>query len=282
MTAPTPDRGQLAPHPTLAEYYGEDGNRPAFIRALFDHSAPSYDRIEKLVGFGSGPWYRREALGRAGLVSGMRSLDVAIGTGLVAREAIRLLGDSKAVVGLDPSMGMLAEARHNLGVMGVQGMGEQLPLCGERFDFVSMGYALRHLADLTVTFREFGRVLKPGGTICILELTKPAKPFARAVLRFYLHSIVPFFTRLTTRSKDNALLMRYFWDTINSCVPPEVIVRALADAGFVAIRRCLALGLFSEYVARKPGPGVEELAEGQPRVEGNFFLRTFTHPLSSL
>ena len=277
-----PERPNLAPHPTLAEYYGDDGKRPAFVRRLFDHSAPSYDRIERLVGLGSGPRYRREALERAGLVQGMRTLDVAIGTGLVARQAVTLVGDRRNVIGLDPSAGMLAEARRTIGLPGVLAMGEQIPLRDASFDFLSMGYALRHLADLTVTFREFWRTLKPGGTVCILELTRPQGPRAFKMLRFYLLKVVPFLTRLTTGSKENALLMRYFWDTINACVPPPAILRALADAGFVCLRRTLALGIFSEYVGRRPGPGIEEPEGDAVRVEGDFVIRTFVHPVRSL
>jgi hypothetical protein len=65
--------------------------------------------------------------------------------------------------------------------------------------------------------------------------------------------------------------MRYFWDTIERCVPPEQILDALEDAGFAAVRRTLSLGLFSEYVGVRPGEGV--VAEA-PVAEGNFFLRT--------
>lgn len=274
--------GHLAPHPNLGQYYGEDRNRPAFVRQLFDHSAGSYDRLEALVGLGSGPWYRKEALKRAGLLPGMRMLDVAIGTGLVSRAAITLLGGRQTLIGLDPSAGMLERARHKLGVTGVMGLGEQLPVRDESFDFLSMGYALRHLSDLTVTFREFLRVLKPGGIVFVLELTRPEKPLAYAALRFYLRRIVPVLSRLTTRSKESALLMSYFWDTVNACVPPPVILRALADAGFIALQRNLSLGLFSEYYGRRPGPEVSEPEGTEVKCEGDFFLRTFTHPISTL
>jgi demethylmenaquinone methyltransferase / 2-methoxy-6-polyprenyl-1,4-benzoquinol methylase len=268
-------RPGAAPHGTLHEYYGEDAKRPEFVQHLFDHTAPSYDRMEAMVGLGSGPWYRNEALKRAGLVSGMRVLDVAIGTGLVAREAIKLIGDSRLLIGLDPSPGMLLEARRNLKIAGVRAYGEAQPLKNESFDFLSMGYALRHLSDLVVTFREFFRVLKPGGRLCILELTPPPNRMTRALLRFYLKGIVPPLARVVSGTRDGKVLMEYFWDTMQACVPPPSILAALHEVGFVVGRRSLAIGIFSEYTAYKPGPGVPEVTEADSRLTGNFALKVF-------
>lgn len=244
----------LAPHPTLTPYYGTDENKPRYVRRLFDQSAGSYDHIESMMAFGSGRWYRRQALERAGLAAGMRVLDVATGTGLVAREAVTITGDARLVVGLDPSPGMLREARRALGIPAVLAAGEQLPWRGGSYDFLSMGYALRHLADLTVTFREFARVLRPGGTVLVLELTKPQGRLHLAFLRFYLKWIVPVLTRVTTRNRDAAVLMRYFWETIDACVPPADILSALERAGFTEVKRTLVLGMFSEYSGTRPAP----------------------------
>ena len=268
--------GALPPHPTLAQYYGHDADRPQFVRRLFDLAARDYDTIEGGMAMGSGRRYRREALRRAGLAAGMRVLDVAIGTGLVAREASRLTGDPRSVIGLDPSTGMLTEARRQLGVTGLLGVGEQLPIRAASIDFVSMGYALRHLADLGVAFREFFRVLRPGGIVCVLELTKPASRVGFAALRFYMRRIVPILTRLRTGNVEAEMLMRYFWDTVECCVPPERILGALDGAGFEDVRRTLAVGLFSEYTGRKPGPCRGPSHPPRTQDRDNFFARRMT------
>ncbi|MCB1776251.1 MAG: class I SAM-dependent methyltransferase [Candidatus Competibacteraceae bacterium] len=218
---------------------------------MFDRTAGYYDRVNQLLSFGSGSWYRRRALTRAGLKPGMTVLDVAIGTGLVARQALAITGDAQAVVGLDVSAGMLAEVRRLLHVPLIQGVMEQLPVADESFDFVSMGYALRHVTDLNVTFREFHRVLRPGGVLLILEITRPAQPFKRALLKFYLGRVIPLLSRLTTGNRDMQTLMRYYWDTIENCVPPETIIAAIRDAGFAEAGCDVEFDLFRGYFGRK-------------------------------
>ena len=82
--------GPVRPHPVLRPWYGDAEDRAPFVRALFDATAADYDRANQVLSLGSGAWYRRQALRRAGLRPGMDVLDVAIGTGLLAREAARL------------------------------------------------------------------------------------------------------------------------------------------------------------------------------------------------
>jgi demethylmenaquinone methyltransferase/2-methoxy-6-polyprenyl-1,4-benzoquinol methylase len=235
----------------LPEYYPSEVQRRPFVRAIFDRTAGDYDRVERLMSFGTGAWYRRQALLRAGLERGMRMLDVAIGTGLVAREAVSILGERSAVLGLDPSAGMMRGLRTALGIALVQGRAERLPLADQQFDFLSMGFALRHVADLTAVLREFHRVLRPGGTVCILELTRPERGWSRRFLKLYLRGVVPLLSRLVARDPDTPRLFRYFWDTIEACVPPASVIQALESAGFRSVQRHVEAGIFSEYTARR-------------------------------
>jgi len=242
----------IAPHPDLPRYYDVDAGKRPFVRKIFDETAGTYDHVERLMAFGSGSWYRRQALTRAGLASGMRVLDVAVGTGLVAREEVTITGDAKLVLGVDPSIGMMSEARKQLPIRFARGVAEELPVASGTFDFLSMGYALRHLSDLTPAFREFHRVLKPGGRVCVLEITRPRTRVHLAMMKAYMRFVVPAITRLTTRRADTQLLWQYYWDTIEQCVPAERIVSALSAAGFEDVKHHLELVMFSEYTARKP------------------------------
>lgn len=243
----------LAPHAPLPEYYADEREKRSFVRNIFDQTATDYDRVERAMALGSGSWYRRQALKRAGLSAGMKVLDVAIGTGLVAREASALAGSPRCVVGLDPSEGMLAEAVRNLSIRAVRGAGEQLPLADESFQFLSMGYALRHLSDLPIAFGEFHRVLRPGGLLCLLEITPPAGRVSATLLKWYMRGLVPLISRLAARTPQSPLLWQYYWDTIEACVSPARVIETLKAAGFVDVSRRVELGVFSEYTGRKPG-----------------------------
>ena len=241
-----------APHPVLDRYYRRDEERRPFVIGLFDASALYYDRLCGVMSLGSGQWYRRWTLDRLGLRPGMTLLDVATGTGLVARAAARILRDPRAVVGLDPSAGMLREARKTVAGPLVQGQVEDLPFADAHFDVLTVGYALRHAADLEVAFRECRRVLKPGGRMLVLEISRPASAGRRRLIRSYFMYVLPAIMALTTRTRHATMLSRYYWDTIATCVAPEIIMDALARSGFVDVGRRVFGGLLSEYTATRP------------------------------
>ena len=244
------DNSPVVPHPPLGRYYSSEGERRDFVDRIFDSTAPHYDWINGLLSFGTGIRYRRDALERAGVQVGMRVLDVCTGSGQVARAAIEVVGTQGSVVGLDGSLGMVAEARQFVPIPLMQGYVERLPVAAQQFDAVTMGYALRHVADLRLVFQEYLRVLKPGGRLLVLEFTKPSSKWMYHAARVYLRRVVPALARL--KGRDARTLMEYFWDTIENCVPPEVILQALGEAGFSAPARFGQIDLFSEYTASRP------------------------------
>ena len=258
---PAAGSAPLAPHQPLTAYYADDeAARQQYVRRVFDATAPDYDRIEWLMAFGSGPWYRRWALSRAGLARGMRVLDVGTGTGLTAAQAVTLIGDPALLTGVDPSPGMLANARLPAGVRVLEGRAEALPVASAQFDFLSMGFALRHVSDLARVFGEFHRALKPGGRVCVLEITRPRSARAQWWLKQYMRRVVPLMARVAGRTRDMPELMRYYWDTIEACVPPDQVMAALRAAGFTDVARHVELGIFSEYTGTASAAGRDEAA----------------------
>ena len=241
----------LEPHPVIPEFYAERAQRLPFVRDLFNTTAPHYDAINQIFSLGSGRRYRRQCLLRSGLRPGMRLIDVATGTGLLAQEAVSITESRRNVIGVDLSEGMLAIARDKLGIPLIEGTAEALPLADEIADFVTMGYALRHVSDLAAAFREFHRVLRRGGTLLLLEIGKPSGRLKRVLVSTYLGRIVPLLCRWTTGQVQAQALMRYYWATIENCVPAEIVLQAMRDSGFQDEQCKVDLDLFRSFVGRK-------------------------------
>ncbi|HYC61961.1 MAG TPA: class I SAM-dependent methyltransferase [Thermoanaerobaculia bacterium] len=239
----------MKPHEPLTDYYTDESQRQQFLRASFDETAPWYDWTDRVLSFGSGDWYRRQAVRRVGLERGMKLLDLATGTGVVARAAAQVTGDAHSIVGMDPSIGMLRSGKTESAK--VQAPAEALPFASQSFDRITIGFAMRHFSDLSIVFRECHRVLKPGGKLMILEITAPESRIGRAALGVYMGVITPALVRMRTRNARATQLFHYYWETTRDCVRPNMILDALRAAGFAETARNVELAIFSEYVATK-------------------------------
>ncbi len=249
-TGPETIAPEVPPHAPLPRYYERDRQR--YVIDLFNRTAQHYDTIEKIF-LNVGLWYRRFSLRRAGLRPGMKVLDVATGTGAVARGAARIVGPTGRVFGVDPSKGMLGEARKGFHGPLTRGIGDELPFASSQFDFLSMGLALRHVSDLVAAFSEYFRVLKPGGRLWILEAHVPRSTVGHGLTRLLWAQVVPGLTLLSTRDREAKVLMDFYWDTIDQAVEPEKIVGVLRNVGFQDARYTIAVpGSFGEFTARKP------------------------------
>lgn len=240
------------PHKPLPDYYPADDlqARERFIRSTFDDTAVDYNRLERILGLGTGSRYRRMALQRAGLAPGMQVVDVGMGTGLVSQEILKVTGEPERLIGVDPSPGMMAEAKLPPQVVCRLGRAEEIPVPDASVDFLVMGYALRHISDFSAACTEFRRVLKPGGRLLILEITAPEGRIATALLKAYMRGAVPLLARVVSKSSATPMLWRYYWDTIAGCIKPAQVLASLAAAGLHEGSRYVELGIFSEYTAR--------------------------------
>jgi demethylmenaquinone methyltransferase/2-methoxy-6-polyprenyl-1,4-benzoquinol methylase len=159
-------------------------------QTLFAPLGPTYDRYAALLSFGQDPRWRRFLVSRVEAGPGDRVLDVATGTGAVARELVRQQGCS--VVGVDQSEGMLAEARRrvNGGIELVCASAEELPFGDREFDALTFTYLFRYVHDPAATLRELARVVRPGGTIAGLEFAVP-HGLARPLWELYVRVGLP-------------------------------------------------------------------------------------------
>ena len=142
-------------------------------RTLFAPLGPTYDRYAAALSFGQDPRWRRFLVSRIDAGPTDTVLDVATGTGAVARELLRQKGCT--IVGLDQSSEMLAEARRRLpgDVELVEGTAEDLPFPDASFDALTFTYLLRYVSDPAATLRELARVVRPGGMIAGHEFAVP-------------------------------------------------------------------------------------------------------------
>jgi demethylmenaquinone methyltransferase/2-methoxy-6-polyprenyl-1,4-benzoquinol methylase len=170
--------------------------RRQHAQALFAPLGPTYDRYAALLSFGQDPRWRRFLVSRVRVGGDARVLDVATGTGAVARGLIERTGCT--VVGLDQSTEMLAEARRRLpdAVELVQGDAEHLPFPDASFDALTFTYLMRYVDDPGATLAELARVVGPGGTVAGLEFGVPPNPVARACWRLYVGIGLPLAGRL--------------------------------------------------------------------------------------
>jgi demethylmenaquinone methyltransferase / 2-methoxy-6-polyprenyl-1,4-benzoquinol methylase len=173
-----------------------DSPRTRHARALFAGIAPQYERMGAVLSFGQDARWRRFLVSKVNAPPGGLVLDVASGTGLLARElAVR---KNLRVVALDPSEPML---RTGLAITraaaltdrlhAVLARAEQLPFGDDLFDSVTFTYLLRYVDDPEGTMRELARVLRPGGTIACLEFHVPDDRWLRAGWWTYTRAAMP-------------------------------------------------------------------------------------------
>ena len=165
---------------------------------LFAGIASTYDRVGATLSFGQDPRWRRFLVSRIGIRT-PHVLDVATGTGLVARELLRS-GRAQSVVGLDRSEQMLGEAvRRGSMTTPVLGRGEALPFADRAFDALTVTYLLRYVDDPAATVRELARVVRPGGVLASLEFAVPEGPVLRPSWWLYTRVGLPIAGRLVSR-----------------------------------------------------------------------------------
>jgi demethylmenaquinone methyltransferase / 2-methoxy-6-polyprenyl-1,4-benzoquinol methylase len=164
---------------------------------LFAPLGPTYDRYARLLSLGQDPRWRKFLVSQVEAGPGDEVLDVATGTGAVARELLRQ--KSCTVVGVDQSPEMLAVAREQLpaSVRLVEASAEQLPFDDAAFDALTVTYLLRYVEDPGATLAELARVVRPRGTIASLEFGLPAGVW-RPLWRAYVGAVLPAAGRLVS------------------------------------------------------------------------------------
>lgn len=238
-------------------------DRARHARTLFAGIAPEYEWMGAVLSFGQDARWRRTMVSKVNALPGSLVLDVASGTGLVARE----LAARKRfrVIQLDPSEDMLRagmpvtqEAGLGPQVRQTLGRAERLPFADETFDAVTFTYLLRYVDDPDATMRELGRVLRPGGTLACLEFSRPNDRIMHAGWWAYTRLVMPVAGAVV--SPAWRYTGRFLGPSISSFYdrfPLPEQVRWWQAAGLRHVRtRAMSLGAGIVFWAVKDGPSV--------------------------
>lgn len=205
-----------------------ESDKEDFVRAMFDTISNRYDLVNRLITLGLDQRWRKFCVESLHLSVGESVLDVACGTG----DFLLLLQKAKVTaVGIDFSIGMLQEGRCSL--PRVQGSALALPFDDASFEAITCGFALRNFKDIHGAFSEMRRVLKPGGRVAILEVSRPENDIIRLAHGIYFNHIVP---RLGSLFSDNTAY-RYLPQSVGYLPPAGKLCQMLYDHGFSAPKR---------------------------------------------
>jgi len=217
---------------------------PDAVRAMFDRIAPVYDVMNRLMTAGLDRRWRRLAV-REVVWPGDRVLDACCGTGDLALAAREAGGE---VVGLDFSERMLERARRkSAAVQWVAGDLLAVPFADESFDAATVGFGVRNVEDLEGGLRELARVLRPGGRLGCLEITRP-RGYLRPFFRLWLDGLVP----LAGRVLPGGAAYSYLPASVHRFPGPEDLAGAMERAGFAEVRwRLLGGGIVAQNLRYK-------------------------------
>jgi demethylmenaquinone methyltransferase / 2-methoxy-6-polyprenyl-1,4-benzoquinol methylase len=213
------------------------------VRGMFDRIAGVYDLMNSAMTAGLHHQWRQRAVERAEVGPGSDALDVCCGTGDLALELRRRIGPDGRVVGCDFSEPMLELARHKSGEEGLPvefGWADalELPYGDGSFDAVTIGFGARNLADLDRGLSEMARVLRQGGRLVILEITRPHRAPLAGFYSLWFDRIVPVIGTLAGDPEAYS----YLPDSVRSFPEPRELAAKMDAAGLSEIRWLLLAG----------------------------------------
>ena len=205
------------------------------VRGVFDSVAPKYDLMNDLMSGGMHRLWKQFTLSQTNLRPGQRALDVAGGTGDLARGMAAQVGEQGLVVLSDINGAMLAHGRNRLidagllrGVSYVQANAERLPFPDSTFDCVTIGFGLRNVTDKAAALASMRRVLRPGGQLLVLEFSQPVAPGLKPLYDAYSFRVLPVLGKVVAQDEDS---YRYLAESIRKHPDQETLLGMMRDAG---------------------------------------------------
>lgn len=234
----------------------EPVEKTRLVNEVFESVAFRYDLMNDLMSFGLHRVWKRTFALLAQLREGQRVLDLAGGTGDLARLVRSKVGPEGQVILCDFSNGMLTQGRDRLldegltDIPAVQGNAAALPFESESFDRVLVGFGLRNFTDPSVCLREMRRVLRPGGLALVLEFSQPAA-WLELLYHTYTHRAVPKLGELVAGDRDS---YRYLAESIAVHPDQRTLREMMRAAGFTS---CQYFNLSAGIVAIHRGTRID-------------------------
>jgi len=231
------------------------GEKTGQVELMFDNIAPTYDRLNHRLSWDIDRRWRRKAISLLKPYRPETVLDIATGTGDFAILAARML-TPVSLVATDISEGMMSIGRDKVEHEGLSSIisfvkedCQQLSFSDNTFDAVTAAFGIRNFANLDQGLKEMYRVLKPGGHLCIAELTTPPNFPMRQLFWLYSHAILPVYGQLVSHDRS---AYSYLTRTIEAFPQGEAMTGILQKAGFrEAIFKRLTFGICTLYFATK-------------------------------
>ncbi len=204
----------------------------ASIQHMFDEVAPTYDFLNHLLSLGIDNYWRAFAAAKAKKLIGSNPapaiLDVATGTGDLAREMSKIPGARVTGMDLSPEMLAIAEKKYPQ-IRFTQGYAEKLDFDTASFDIVSAGFGARNFEDLLKGLQEFHRVLKPGGHTLIIEPMIPRNPVLRKLYLVYFKKVLP---KIASMFSKSSFAYDYLPHSVEEFPQDSEFIAILKEAGF--------------------------------------------------
>lgn len=235
--------------------YDGAGEKGELVEKMFDNIAPSYDTLNHRLSWNIDKYWRNKAIKQLKSLAPKTMLDIATGTGDFAILSAKMLQPEK-LIGADISEGMMEIGRQKV---AKEGLGNVISFAKEdclnlsfgdnTFDAVTAAFGIRNFQDLDKGLREMCRVLRPGGMLCIVELTTPVHFPMKQLFRIYSSTVLPIYGKMI--SKDSSAY-DYLNKTIAAFPQGERMEQILHDAGFSKARfERLTFGICTMYIATK-------------------------------
>ncbi len=237
LTPPTPRRGNASASDEVG--------------AMFDRIAGVYDLLNALISGFQEPRWRRRLVAATGLRPGMAALDVATGTGAVARDLARRVGPAGSVLGVDISGAMIRRAEAHRGtpanVLYERGDALALPIADGAFDAATIAFGMRNLPDYAAGFAEMARAVGSGGIVACLEIARPRSVVGR-LGRAWFEGVVPRLGQLAGQGDA----YRYLVASVRAYPAPDEIAEIMRTVGLVDVGWLpLTFGMVTLHTGRR-------------------------------